>query len=390
MMVARSGVGKSASKYAMYEILDHIVYKWMPEPPQPGQVYGRASGIRMLSNPGSAEVLLDELGKEEAEGVSYRLRDVMGFLDVDELASFMGKSSLSGSTLMERFMELDNDGRLDFKLDANSRSGGKTEAINPNLVFSTGVQPAAINALLGRHNVGNGFLARFEVVTGNYINDPDPFTNGAKDMDHCKELYTDLAAYYMRKVDPQGKGVRQLFVIDVHESAKDHMRKAFYKVEKWKLEDDAKNRFDLKLFKLSTLFAVNRKADFVMHEDIDCALWIMEFLNRAADFVSGKLVSTVGNEIDDAVLKIGATLTEKDGKFQLGTLRNRVKPPRRGWDSKKYDERVEYLIESGAIIEIPQAKRGSDGRTKPSYAVPKALAQYNRSIKVAQQPKEAK
>lgn len=355
LFVGDSGAGKSASKKALMKVLKHIVYSWRPAPPV-GSKYGKAEGVRILDTPGSAEAMLDELSKEESEGVPYPIRDVMGFLDVDELSNFMGKSSNNGSTLREKFMELENSGELDYVVSAISRSGGRTRAINANLVFSTGVQPAAVGAVLGRHHVGNGFLARFEVVTGNKIYGYDPFKNGMKDMDYCTELYTDLAVYYLNKVDPERKGVRNLFVIEVEPESRSYMKQCHDEVERWGMGDDAKNRFDLKLFKLSALFAVNRKADLIIREDIDCAMWIMEYLNRSTTLTGERATTVQGGEIEELALKAAKYWTEKRGYVTMGNMTARVDAKRHGWDPAEVFRRIEMLVDRGELVVDPDDK----------------------------------
>ncbi|QAY16828.1 hypothetical protein SEA_EXIGUO_4 [Gordonia phage Exiguo] len=369
LFVGATGAGKSQSRRPMDEILDHIVYEWKPVPPS-GRPYGTHTGVKRLIEPGSGEFLLESLSEEIEAGVKYKVMDVMADLEVDELSRFMGKGAVTGSSLVGIFQEMDNNSALDGAIQAGSRSGGVTIAINPNMVFSAGVQPKALPQLIGRGNIGNGLLARFEVVTGNKPPVGDPFDDKMKNTSHCQELYTDVAAYYMGKVDPQGKSVRKLVFLDVDHSARDLMRQCYQVVETWKIGDDLKSRFDLKLYKLSTLFAVNRRADKVMSEDITSAMWVMEYLNRATTVTGEKTILTLGNEIDEALKKVIKTFTESKGYVTFGTIQDKLKT--RGWDSVEIGRRLESLIERGEV----QSAMGANtrGPKKPRYFDPEVAA----------------
>ncbi|QDF18219.1 DNA helicase [Gordonia phage Chelms] len=369
LFVGATGAGKSQSRRPMDEILDHIVYEWKPVPPS-GRPHGTHTGVKRLIEPGSGEFLLESLSEEIEAGVRYKVMDVMADLEVDELSRFMGKGAVTGSSLVGIFQEMDNNAALDGAIRAGSKSSGTMIAINPNLVFSAGVQPKALPQLIGRGNIGNGLLARFEVVTGNKPPVGDPFDDKMKNTDHCQELYTDVAAYYMGKVDPQGKSVRKLFYLDVDYSARDLMRQCYQVVEVWKQGDDLKSRFDLKLYKLSTLFAVNRRADKVMAEDIKSAMWVMEYLNRATTVTGEKTILTLGNEIDDALKKVIRAFTESKGYVTFGTIQDKLKT--RGWDSVEISRRLESLIERGDV----QSAMGANtrGPKKPRYFDPEVAA----------------
>lgn len=362
LFVGSSGAGKSQSRGAMNQVLDHVCYKWIPVPPN-GTKYGIHSGVKRLIEPGSGEFLLQELSTEQNENGNYKIADVMADLEVDELSRFMGKGNVTGSSLVGVFQEMDNDPTLDSEVRAGSRSGGVVIAKNPNMVFSAGVQPNALKHLVGRQNISNGLLARFEIVTGNRIISDDPFESKIKDITRAQELYTDLVVYYAGKTDPDSKGVRKLFVIDVDRSARDAMKRSYRYVEELKEDQDIKSRFDLKLFKLATLFAINRKADLVMQEDVEAAHWLMEYLNRSSTLTAEKVAQVEGNAMDDAILKWSLYWTEKQGYVTRGKIDNKIDVKKNGWDNAVVSKRIEALIDSGYLLVDPRSgKRGPASR----------------------------
>ncbi|QDF16864.1 DNA helicase [Gordonia phage Teal] len=356
LFVGATGAGKSQSRRPMDEILNHIVYQWNPQPPS-GRPYGTHTGVKRLIEPGSGEYLLQELSQEVESGVPYKIQDVMADLEVDELARFMGKGAVVGSSLVGIFQEMDNDPRLNAEIRAGSRSGGTIVAVNPNLVFSAGVQPKALPQLIGRGNIGNGLLARFEVVTGNKIRRRSVFDDNMKDTTHCQELYTDVAAFYLGKTDPDGKSVRKLFYIDVATSARPLMQKYYEIIDGWMDGDDLKSRFDLKLYKLATLFAINRRATQVIEEDIECAMWVMEYLNRATTLTGERTVITVGGEIEEAIIAAVSYHTGYKGYATQGDINNRAKVKKNGWDPADVWRRLDMLVERGEIVVAPSESR---------------------------------
>ena len=291
----------------------------------------------------------------------------MGELEVDELARFMGKGAVTGSSLIGIFQEMDNNPGLDGAIKAGSRSGGVVMAFNPNLVFSAGVQPSALPKLIGKGNIGNGLLARFEIVTGNKIPGTDPFDNKLKDTDFCQELYTDVAAHYMRLISPEGKNVRKLYVIKVHDEARDEMRKAYRIVEQWKIDTDIKSRFDLKLFKLATLFAINRKASEVVKEDIQSAMWVMEYLNRSTTMTNDRVVTTEGNDMQDAIMTAISAMVASGQPASEGKIWSRTRGKSKGWDRMEFVKRLNFLEENGNLIS--STSTGSRGPKSKIYAV---------------------
>lgn len=377
LFVGASGSGKSQSRHAMNEVLNHIVYKWNPSPAQ-GNKAGTHTGVKGLIEPGSGEFLLQELSQELDEGKPYRVTDVMGDLEVDELSRFMGKGAVVGSSLVGVFQEMDNDSSLNGAIKAGSRSGGTVVAVNPNLVFSAGVQPKALPQLIGKGNIGNGLLARFEVITGNKLVSDNIFDNKMKDMSYCQELYTDVAVYYGNKVDPEGKGIRRLFHIEVDHAARPLMQQAYEQIEQWKSDEDIKSRFDLKLFKFATLFAINRKSDFVMKEDVESAMWLMEYINRSTTLSGEKTTIARGGEIEQLAIKAAIYWTKKNGYVTTGQMMGRINPDKHSWDPAEVRKRIEGLAEAGELLVDPRT--AARGPKSVRYVYPGALSKADLKI----------
>ena len=373
LFVGISGSGKSRSRGAMNQVLNQPAFHWITVPPN-GTKYGTTAGVKQLIEPGSGEFLLQELSEEQNEGSNFKVRDVMADLEVDELARFMGKGNVTGSSLIGVFQEMDNNPSINASVKAGSRSGGKVIAFNPNLVFSAGVQPKAMGSLVGKGNIDNGFLARFEIVTGNYIRNDNPFERAMGDLSRAKELYAEVRTFYDPKSMVDG-GKRELYFIRYHSAAKDYYLKHVHsKVMDMRESGDIKSRFDLKVHKLATLFAINRRADLIMKEDVDNAFWVLEYLNRASTLSQQKVVSTEANEIDKALISCIETWTklepkkkgDKGGYATWSMIKNSLKPETKGWDSKYILSRLQMLLDVGDVVELPAT--AARGRKVPRYA----------------------
>lgn len=277
---------------------------------------------------------------------------------------------------------MDNKAELDSAITAKSKTSGNLRAINPNMVFSSSVQPNALSKLVGKGNLDNGFLARFEIVTGNSDGKMDIHNDTMRDPDHCMELYTEVVSYYARKVDPEGKA-RRLVFIPFDRSVHAYTQEMYDKhISKWKRGSDIKSRFDLKFYKLCVLFAINRRADAVMQEDAENAMWIMEFLNRTTNMSAEKIVVTHGGEIEDKLIQIITSFTKgKKGYATAGDIKDRIKKGNHPWDPAEVSKRLDRLVEVGDVVIDPRT--AVKGKRTERYIVPSALGAAG--LKVVQQ-----
>lgn len=380
LFVGITGSGKSQSKGPMDEILSHPAYKYMATAPN-GSPYGSTFGVKRIKKPGSGEWFIKQMSQETSGDDTFSVRDVMCDMDYDEFAHFMGKGSVTGSSLITVFQEIDNNSSLDSTVGAGSISSGKLEMINPNVVLSSGVQPGALAKIAGSGNVENGLLARFEIITGNKLLPEHVLKSELIDTDHCQDLYTDLVVYYKNKVDPEGK-TRKIVHIPFDKSVYDYIHECYLKIEDWKRGSDIKSRFDLKFLKLCLLFTINRKADVVMREDIDSAMWVMEYLNRAANLSAQKIVVTHGGEIEEKLIHIVTLFTKgKKGYATSGDINDRIKRGNHPWDPAEVHKRLESLIDRGEIVIDPRT--AARGPKSQRYIVPSALGAAD--LKIVQQ-----
>lgn len=373
LFVGATGVGKSDSLTAMERILEHITFKWNPSPPA-GSPWGRHdTGVKVLDDPASGEALISDLSKEvDSSGNVFAIRDTLAFLEVDEFAQFMAKASQKGSILMHVFQKLENNGGLEHRIASHAVGTGHKVAYNPNVTFGAGIQPKAMPAIIGKLNVGNGFFARFELVTGNKHITRDVRETVMGNLDHARELYADVFVNYLRKVDPEDKGARNLYKLPLDENAYDLFNEINYRMQKLEKSDDIKSRFALKFRKMALLFAINSMRDSITTEDLRAAEWIMEFLDRTANLAANKTMTTEGIEVEDKIISAVLSETKSKGYATFGRVYQVIRGEKRGWEKQYVQKYIDHAIERGDILIDP--RQASRGPKTTRYVVAAALS----------------
>ncbi|AUE22120.1 helicase [Gordonia phage BirksAndSocks] len=360
MFIASSGAGKSESNEYLASVLDDDAYTWRTFSPTTGQHMWH-SGVKQFRDPGSGEYLLQVLSQVKNDSGVHKVRDVTMHLDIDELAQLMSKGAIKGSSLITTIQKFDNSGGVNHSISTGSMGMGEQKAVNPNVIISAGTQAAVLGRLLGAGNIGNGLMARFEIVTGNRAPERKSFRHRPVNLSYAQELYVDIAQKYLNGCDQEK---RHLTVIPFNDECEDEFDRINYKMQKLKLTSDAKSRFDLKFRKFCLLFAINSGRTEIMLEDVRSAEWIMEFLDRTTSMTAEKTVTSEGNEMEDAILvaAAGAIAYKDKGYATGGDLWLRSSGKKKGWDQDVFRRKVEKLVEYGELVVDPRtAARGPKG-----------------------------
>lgn len=355
LFVGGTGAGKSTSRGAMKKVLEDPSFAWSATPPTTGQLFGDQEGVKNITEPGSGEYLIESLGYSDLGASSYPLRDTVAYLEIDEFARFIKKTQTQGSTLGAIFQEFDNDASLEFRISAGSRALGTKQAVNPYLVYSAGVQPKALPKLLGKDAIDNGLMARFDMVTANRVKGIDFFDLKVEDVTRATVLYTKIYSHYLGRRDPSDP--RQIIEITLDPACQDRINELWARMQDLKASDDIKSRFDLKLFKFCTLFAINRCSDVIEMVDIDCAEWIMEYLNRSTSLVGGQTTVTETILVDECVVTAVKSLTKSKGFATASQVYNFIKGNKRGWHKERVVKSIEVLMSTGEVVVDPGAAR---------------------------------
>ncbi|QRI45590.1 DNA binding protein [Gordonia phage RoyalG] len=360
MFIASSGAGKSESSEYLSSVLEDDAYTWRTFSPPSGK-YLWHSGLKQFRDPGSGEYLLQTLSQIKNDSGVHPIRDVTMHLDIDELAQLMSKGAIKGSSLITTIQKFDNSGGVNHSISTGSMGMGEQRAVNPNVIISAGTQAAVLGRLLGQGNIGNGLMARFEIVTGNRAPERKSFRLKPVNLDFAQQLYSDIAQKYLNGCD-QAK--RDLVVIPFNDECEDEFDRINYKMQKLKLTTDAKSRFDLKFRKMCLLFAINSGRTEIMLPDVHAAEWIMEYLDRTTSMTAEKTVTSEGNEMEDGILTAaaGAIAFKDKGYATEGDIWLRSGGKRKGWDRDAFNRKLERLIDRGELVVDPRtAARGPKG-----------------------------
>lgn len=380
MYVAGSGIGKSQAFEYVNDIMDHDAFKWRVLSASTG-AFQLHSGVKKISDVGSGEYLISELSTHKAESGPQKIRDVTALMEIDELAQIMSKSAIKGSSLLTTIQKLENSGGIERGVSTGSMTAGQLEAINPNATIAMGTQPSVMGKVLGGGNINNGFVARFDIVTGNRIIDRNSFRRKSVNLTYARELYGDLATKYLNGGDQEK---RELIHIHFADECESEFNRIDTKMQELKSTSDVKSRFDLKFRKYCLLFALNSDRDQIIPEDLRAAEWIMEYLDRTATMTNVKTVNTEGNEMEEAILRAVASSMAHQGKgfATMGQIWSRSSGARKGWDKDNFNKKLERLIERGEIIIDPNtSSRGPKSQryllSRNSHHLKDAIAREN-------------
>jgi len=254
----------------------------------------------------------------------------MALVEYDEFAQFMAKANTKNGSLMTVFQQFDNSPTLDGKIEVGSLSGGTHRAINANVIFSTSVQPKALGKVIGKHNIDNGFLARFEIVTGNRVIAASYKDEAIPNLQHAQAAYKGAAKYYQDKAYPTNdRSARPALVtIGLSDEAEPDFEDYWRHLQASR-DSDVKSRFDLKFKKLCTLFAINGLHDEIEVEDVRAAHWVMEYLHRSSELTEQKTGSTDEIELEHALINAVATLSAREGFATVSKVANAVRARQR-------------------------------------------------------------
>ncbi|AKJ71901.1 putative primase [Tsukamurella phage TIN4] len=376
LYVAGSGVGKSQSFNYISEIAEHDAFKWRVLSASTGS-YQLHSGVKLIKEVGSGEYLIKQLSQHESESGPQKIRDVVALAEFDEMASIMSKAAIKGSSLLTTIQRLENSGKVTHTVSTGSMSSGELSAVNPNPIIAMGTQPSVMSKILGGGNINNGFVARFDIVTGNPIIEEDEFNKPRVNLNHAAALYGDLATKYLNGGDQEK---RDLVYIHFAPECEKEFNRINVKMQKLKATSDVKSRFDLKFRKYCLLFALNADRDQIIPADLRAAEWIMEYLDRTATMTNAKTVNTEGNEMEEGILRAIAKASAYQGKgyATMGQIWLRSQGARKGWDKDALVKRVERLIDRGDVAVDP--KTASRGPSSQRFLLPQSSKHLQEAI----------
>jgi hypothetical protein len=287
--LGRSGVGKSKARYHLDSLLTQALpHDWSDE---------NSKGVRKISSPGSAEVLIHNFQKPvmdpaEPKKISH-YAPVRGMIDFSELSSLVARTNRQGSALTPTLMQFyDMEGIV----ATSSLTHGAKQAYYPYASALTTTQPRSLRSLVSRADDASGFLNRWVFVPGS---EKKRFAVGGVrvDMSPAISPLQDIMGW-------AGSFGLEDYVLWSPEAEKRFTDFFHQQIEldKRRATNDLITRIDLLLKKLILLFAANQHQPVVRVEHVDYAIHCYQYLVDAYSIPGGQIGNTIQTEISEAIL----------------------------------------------------------------------------------------
>lgn len=274
------------------------------------------SGVRVIRDPSSGEVLLPLFQHLNAEGVVDDAVPVRGFVEVPELWALAAQGNRAGAKLKPVLMDLYDDPNP-------GSSGIRAGIVEPKSTFmalATTTQNKLLAELLSSSDANSGFTNRFLFVNG--VRKPLLSWGGAK-------LDFTAASRKLREVRAWASPSRDLKFTG---PALEMWDKFFHdELVPLKLDEDRPTfaRSDLLFKKLMLLFSINRRCDEIDVASVAQALELWPYIRSAYGFVDYQTTTKIEvretEEIDTKILKVIEQLT----KAQVARKEERKLPTER-------------------------------------------------------------
>lgn len=339
-----TGSNKSRSIHVFQKLLDEVF------PLHPGDEYTHPSGIEIMGEPGSGEVLVDCFAhplQDSSTNAVIGHAPVSGLLKIEEFSSFVAKAGRSGSSLKPVLIEMYDVARR--QVTIKSRGAGTSIAEQPFCQAITTTQPAAIHSYLDRTDATSGFLNRWLFITGQPRIEKINYMTTIPDITDAIASLKDVSSW-------ANKGRREMLLSgDALELWDDFCRVKLNPLMQ-RADNPLLNRVELTLKKAILLFAVNGKRSAPSADDVGRAIGLFDYLIETFSFVAGSLVRTDYDDCADDILAAVARLVSRK---QIPTLRNINRSLRRQHDRFVVEKTIKNMVAVGELTErLFQSSKG--------------------------------
>lgn len=350
--LGHSGSGKSMARAHLDTLLKQALpHDWND---------ANSKGVRKVSSPGSAEVLIHNFQKPVMDPTNPKVvawyAPVRGMIDFNELSSLVGRASRLGNVLVPTLMQFYD---VEDDVSTSSMTHGLKQASHPFASALTTTQPRALRGLLTKADVSSGFLNRWlfapgtpkkRVAIGGVRVDMTPavaplkrilaWASGFKAdemIDWSPEAYTRFTEFYHTQIAP----------------------------DQAKAPNDILTRVDLLMKKLVLLFTANRMEKVAPVESVEDAIACYEYIIAAYGISSESIGISRDKEIEQAVEAVlqRKTAQDKGGLTPRDISRSLA---RKGYTSKELERVLDAMAKMG-YVEIVKTKQGSIGRPATRY-----------------------
>jgi hypothetical protein len=349
--IGRSGSGKSKARAYLDRLMSEALPHDWADP--------LSKGIRKVSAPGSAEVLIHNFQKPimdptDPKKVAF-YAPVRGIIDYNELSSLVGRASRSGNVVMPTLMQFYD---MEPVISTSSMTTGLKEAHEPFASALTTTQPRALRDLITKADDASGFLNRWVFVPGK--EKQRMAIGGVKvNMSPVIPHMQALAGYASSFKNTQMTWSPEAFDLftEFFHSTIEPAKKAS--------QHDLIIRVDLLLKKLILLFTANRHLKVVPLVSVQDAISCYGYIIAAYGIPAGQIGNTLSNEINDAVLNQAEKQLKVDGRgVTLNQIARALK--RRKYPPEMILKAADSLVKLG-FLQLETSKVGQVGRPTTRY-----------------------
>lgn len=351
--LGRSGSGKSKARGHLDRLLaEALPHDWSDS---------HSKGVRKVSSPGSAEVLIHNFQKPvadpaDAKKIAY-YAPVRGMIDFNELSALVGRAARQGNVTLPTLMQFYD---MEPVIATSSMTHGAKEAHEPFASALTTTQPKALRTLITKADDASGFLNRWVFAPGR---EKQRFAIGGI------QVNMSPVVPFLEAILGWAGSFKSSEMIQWSPEGAERFTDFFH----FRIEPDKKNsdndliiRIDLLIKKLILLFAANRKEKTVSLQTVEDAISCYDYLIAAYKIPAGQIGNTLQNEVSEAIMGVVNKQYQLDKKgVTLNQIAKSLK--RRKYPHDLLLKTADGLVKLG-FLEIQKPKAGAVGRPTVRYA----------------------
>jgi hypothetical protein len=343
-LLGNTGDGKSQS----YSHLKRLIKTAMPH----DWADPNSKGVRMISTPASAEVLIHNFMKPVPDPTDPKkiafYAPVRGMIEFNELSQLLGRAQRQGNTIKPTLMQFyDAEGEI----GTSSMTGGEKKAMEAFASCFTTTQPLALQNLITQDDADSGFLNRWIFASGKqkqrvaiggvqvditpcvpYVDNIKGWVGFGKQIQWTDEAAKAFTAFFHSTLQP----------------AKQRDKSGFL------------TRIDLTLKKLILLFTINQGENEVQLHAVEKAIKMFTYLVDAYGIPAGQVGNSKQWQCVDRIRQIIAKSTHSTGP----SLRDiRIGIGKR-FEITLVTKMIQAMVDTGEIEPVTETYRG---RTSVRY-----------------------
>jgi hypothetical protein len=350
--LGRSGSGKSKARGHLTRLLAEALPHDWSDP--------LSKGVRNVSSPGSAEVLIHNFQKpvedpSNPKKIAY-YAPVRGMIDFNELSALVGKANRQGNVTIPTLMQFYD---MEEVVATSSMTHGSKEAHEPFASALTTTQPKALRTLITKADDASGFLNRWVFAPGK---EKQRFAIGGVQVDmgpvvpYLEEIVGWAASFKTNERIQWAPDAAARFTDFFHKRVE---------IDKRKTDNDLIIRIDLLLKKLILLFSANRMEKVASLASVEDAIACYDYLIAAYKIPAAQIGNTLGNEVSEAIMQVVSKQYNLDKRgVTLNHIAKALK--RRKYPHDLLLRTADGLVKLG-FLQIEATPKGSVGRPTVRY-----------------------